>query len=147
MPNTCVKSCVGVLLQDTSPVPSTVTEMPSVGSHGHPEFCRRPCVHFIKRRCVEGSACGYCHMLEHPKAIALDKHQRVLMTSLRDADKVRLLLPPLQEKAHRGLFGQRGAWHFAGTRHKLGNSTVTDTAPQICAKMIDQKRFQQMGTH
>lgn len=108
MPNTCVKSCVGVLLQDTSPVPSTVKEMPSVGSHGHPEFCRRPCVHFIKRRCVEGSACGYCHMLEHPRAIALDKHQRVLMTSLRDADKVRLLLPPLQEKAIGGCLGSGG---------------------------------------
>ena len=79
---------------------------------------------------MEGSACGYCHMLEHPKAIALDKRQRVLMTSLRDAEKVRLLLPPLQEKA-RGFFGQRGGLDIV-QRPGINYESLLQSTTEIC---------------
>ena len=39
-------------------------EIPSLGSYGHPNICRRPCILLVKGTCQKGSACGFCH-LEH----------------------------------------------------------------------------------
>ena len=71
----------------------------SVGSRGHPECCRRPCVHFARGHCADGASCKFCHVLDHPKSVCLDKQQRVFMKSLKDEDKLRLVLPHLQSKA------------------------------------------------
>ncbi|CAJ1354464.1 unnamed protein product, partial [Effrenium voratum] len=36
--------------------------MPSLGSIGHPEVCRRPCIYFSAGHCELGEACNYCHV-------------------------------------------------------------------------------------
>eukprot|EP00435_Cladocopium_sp_Y103_P050476 s934_g15.t1 len=41
-----------------------VQEIPSLGSYGHPNICRRPCILLVKGTCHKGSACGFCHF-EH----------------------------------------------------------------------------------
>eukprot|EP00913_Durusdinium_trenchii_P011764 g11050.t1 len=55
----------------------------SQGSRGHPEFCKRPCVHFFTRGCAAGAGCNYCHA-EHPKRpTSLDKSQRTEQQNMR----------------------------------------------------------------
>eukprot|EP00439_Symbiodinium_sp_Y106_P052559 s5291_g7.t1 len=36
--------------------------LPSHGSLGHPEVCRRPCIYFLAGHCENGNACAYCHL-------------------------------------------------------------------------------------
>eukprot|EP00913_Durusdinium_trenchii_P021016 g19749.t1 len=53
--------------------------LPSLGSWGHPELCRRPCVFWVKQQsCAAGANCNFCH-LEHQKLVCLDKKQRIIM--------------------------------------------------------------------
>ena len=51
--------------------------------------------------CADGLSCKFCHVLDHPKSVCLDKQQRVFMKNLNDQDKLRLVLPHLQSKASR----------------------------------------------
>mmetsp|Transcript_28450 Transcript_28450/g.66696 ORF Transcript_28450/g.66696 Transcript_28450/m.66696 type:complete len:275 (+) Transcript_28450:38-862(+) len=49
---------------------------PSVGSTGHPQLCRRPCVYFAVGECSSGSSCLYCHHSHPERSVKLDKAQR-----------------------------------------------------------------------
>ncbi|CAE7257158.1 unnamed protein product [Symbiodinium natans] len=53
--------------------------LPSQGSLGHPEVCRRPCIYFIAGNCENGRACAYCHIEHTEKTPKLDKRQRTIM--------------------------------------------------------------------
>ena len=52
------------------------------GSRGHPELCKRPCVHMAKKGpCPGGSGCGYCHLPHRPARRPLEE-ERALMRRL-----------------------------------------------------------------
>jgi len=76
-----------------------VEELGSIGSYGHPEVCRRPCVHFKRGFCKSGSDCKYCH-LPHPAHEAkLDKKQRALLDGLSKAQLLGTALTFLYRRA------------------------------------------------
>ena len=56
--------------------------LPSQGSLGHPEVCRRPCIYFIAGQCENGNGCAYCHMEHIEKTPKLDKRQRAMIQTL-----------------------------------------------------------------
>ncbi|CAE8672267.1 unnamed protein product [Polarella glacialis] len=71
---------------------------PSVGSLGHPEFCRRPCIFFAAGSCNNYISCGYCHC-EHLKRVThLDRRNRELLHSMAALDRLELLLPLLEQR-------------------------------------------------
>ncbi|CAE7316113.1 rplP [Symbiodinium pilosum] len=82
--------------QVTTPVPPGV---PSEGSIGHPELCRRPCFYFAKGCCTNGLDCGYCHAQHGEKAPKLDKRQRMVLQSLPENMLLEMLMSHVQEKA------------------------------------------------
>ncbi|CAJ1351044.1 unnamed protein product [Effrenium voratum] len=75
----------------------------SMGSLGHPELCRRPCVYVAsyKTACPHGSACSYCH-LPHAENRAIDKRQRDFLKSLSDSELLAILLPHMYAKVLKG---------------------------------------------
>lgn len=82
------------------------TLLPSLGSYGHPELCRRPCLFWVqKKECAKGASCPFCHE-DHEKLVSLDKAQRNIMARLTDSEKIFLLLPFLRTKVQQG-------WHEA----------------------------------
>lgn len=88
----------------TSSSSSRPTELlaPSIGSYGHPELCRRPCLFLVQNNeCLKGASCDFCHA-EHRKVSGLDKAQRMVMSRLSHYDKLRMLLPPLRSKVQDG---------------------------------------------
>jgi len=82
--------------QVTAPLPPGV---PSEGSIGHPELCRRPCFYFAKGCCTNGKDCGYCHAQHTEKAPKLDKRQRLVLQSLPENMLLEMLMNRVQEKA------------------------------------------------
>ncbi|CAE7431592.1 rplP [Symbiodinium natans] len=82
--------------QVTAPLPPGV---PSEGSIGHPELCRRPCFYFAKGTCTNGLECGYCHAQHGEKAPKLDKRQRLVLQSLPENMLLEMLVSRVQEKA------------------------------------------------
>ena len=36
--------------------------IPSLGSYGHPNICRRPCILLMRGACQKGADCGFCHL-------------------------------------------------------------------------------------
>ncbi|CAL1127944.1 unnamed protein product, partial [Cladocopium goreaui] len=71
----------------------------SIGSYGHPEVCRRRCVHFLRGFCQSGLDCNYCH-LPHPAHEAkLDKKQRGLLDGLSKAQLLGTALTFLYRRA------------------------------------------------
>ena len=78
--------------------------LPSQGSLGHPEVCRRPCVYFIAGYCEHGQACAYCHMEHTEKMPKLDKRQRGIMQRLSRAQLLELVLHFCRNKAKQGGF-------------------------------------------
>eukprot|EP00438_Fugacium_kawagutii_P027955 Skav210834 [mRNA] locus=scaffold543:6359:16244:+ [translate_table: standard] len=62
-------------------VPSDL-QLPSGGSLGHPEACRRPCIYFMQGNCENGDACVYCHLPHVEKTPKLDKRQRTIVQGL-----------------------------------------------------------------
>ncbi|CAE8613771.1 unnamed protein product [Polarella glacialis] len=77
-----------------------VNFLPSKGSAGHPELCKRPCVLFVAETCKSGSACGYCHM-PHDKLrpVNLDRKNRTLLRSMPVDERLAVLLPVIREQA------------------------------------------------
>ncbi|CAE6943474.1 unnamed protein product [Symbiodinium natans] len=55
---------------------------PSLGSRGHPDVCRRPCIYFTTGHCGNGQACAYCHLTHEKSMPKLDKRQRILVQHL-----------------------------------------------------------------
>ncbi|CAJ1387240.1 unnamed protein product, partial [Effrenium voratum] len=67
--------------------------MPSLGSIGHPEVCRRPCIYFSAGHCELGEACNYCHVAHTDKAPKLDKRQRLLLQAMDSQQMMALIFP------------------------------------------------------
>ena len=61
------------------------------GSVGHPELCRRPCLHFTAGYCGHGSSCNFCHETHPQKAAKLDKRQREIMQNLHSKEAAALI--------------------------------------------------------
>lgn len=80
----------------------------SKGTRGHPEVCKRPCVHFA-RGCTLGASCNYCHA-EHPKRpISLDKAQRRLLGKVEEQHLLEIVLGQLRDRAERkGFYKEAG---------------------------------------
>ncbi|CAJ1393747.1 unnamed protein product [Effrenium voratum] len=85
------------------PVPSLPTAVEtgaisatSPGSRGHPELCRRPCLHFARGECPRGADCVYCHLPHPQRAVSLDKRMREWVTTLAPCNLLALVLPRLR---------------------------------------------------
>eukprot|EP00930_Biecheleria_cincta_P042585 TRINITY_DN292_c0_g1_i10.p1 TRINITY_DN292_c0_g1~~TRINITY_DN292_c0_g1_i10.p1 ORF type:complete len:316 (-),score=54.46 TRINITY_DN292_c0_g1_i10:397-1272(-) len=76
-----------------------VEKLPSRGSMGHPEVCRRPCIYFARGECQNGSDCGYCHMDHDGRSAHLDKRNRDLLKKLSSADVLPLVLKLARSRA------------------------------------------------
>ena len=72
-------------------------ENPSIGSYGHPDFCRRPCIQFARGSCRKGKSCGFCHLLHEVKVATFDSHQRQFMKVLDEAEFLRMILPHVEK--------------------------------------------------
>lgn len=71
----------------------------NIGSRGHPELCRRPCVFVLASSgCSNGTDCGYCHGVHLAKAPHLDKRHREQLKEMTDQDKATLVLPLVRER-------------------------------------------------
>ncbi|CAJ1406298.1 unnamed protein product [Effrenium voratum] len=79
-------------IHEPAPAPTPAL---STGSVGHPQVCRRPCVHLAKGACHSGSACGYCHSPEHRRAIP-DKRDRQALGAMCEAQLLDLIIPHLR---------------------------------------------------
>ncbi|CAJ1338439.1 unnamed protein product [Effrenium voratum] len=73
--------------------------LPSRGSLGHPELCKRPCIYFSAGRCVHDTKCSYCHMPHHEKAPKLDKRQRGALQALSHPELLGLVSQFCRPKA------------------------------------------------
>ncbi|CAJ1432594.1 unnamed protein product [Effrenium voratum] len=93
-------------------------QWPSPGSMGHPEICRRSCMHFIAGACSSGAQCQYCHLPHHHRPAHLDKRQRELLRSLSEPQLMALLLWHLEAKARTHGFLPEAAELLALLRHK-----------------------------
>jgi len=66
--------------------------LPSTGSLGHPEVCRRPCIYYLAGHCANGTECTYCHLPHVDKTPKLDKRQRTIMQGLSRQELLALVL-------------------------------------------------------
>ncbi|CAE6962679.1 MTPC1 [Symbiodinium natans] len=73
--------------------------LPSHGSLGHPEVCRRPCIYFSAGHCENGNACAYCHLPHMEKPPKLDKRQRTIIQGLSRQELMALVLEFCRTKA------------------------------------------------
>ncbi|CAJ1349367.1 unnamed protein product [Effrenium voratum] len=64
----------------------------SLGSRGHPDLCRRPCIYHRSGYCVQGADCGFCHLDHEGRAPKLDKKQREIIRSLNKAQVLATML-------------------------------------------------------
>ena len=78
--------------------------LPSQGSLGHPEVCRRPCIYFIAGHCENGHGCAYCHMEHTEKTPKLDKRQRTIIQGLSRPQLLGLVMHFCQSKAEQAGF-------------------------------------------
>ncbi|CAE7518837.1 unnamed protein product [Symbiodinium sp. CCMP2592] len=79
----------------------------SVGSWGHPDVCRRPCIHFISGNCENGKDCAYCHLPHTEKMAKLDKRQRAMVQQLNHPELVSMVLPFCYRKAEDGGYADK----------------------------------------
>eukprot|EP00930_Biecheleria_cincta_P081322 TRINITY_DN7016_c0_g2_i3.p1 TRINITY_DN7016_c0_g2~~TRINITY_DN7016_c0_g2_i3.p1 ORF type:complete len:296 (-),score=53.63 TRINITY_DN7016_c0_g2_i3:125-1012(-) len=77
----------------------TVRALPSQGSRGHPEVCRRPCIYFAQGDCQNGSACGFCHFDHEGRASHWDKRNREMLKRMTLADLLPLVLKLARKRA------------------------------------------------
>mmetsp|Transcript_68780 Transcript_68780/g.108414 ORF Transcript_68780/g.108414 Transcript_68780/m.108414 type:complete len:298 (+) Transcript_68780:60-953(+) len=74
-------------------------KLPSCGSLGHPEVCRRPCIYFMQGNCENGDACVYCHLPHPEKTPKLDKRQRTIVQGLERRELLALIFSFCKAKA------------------------------------------------
>ncbi|CAE7262057.1 unnamed protein product [Symbiodinium pilosum] len=91
-------------IPDQSPLAEFFPLLPSQGSLGHPELCRRPCIYFIAGHCENGNACAYCHMEHIEKTPKLDKRQRTIMQGLSRPQLLGLVMHFCRGKAEQAGF-------------------------------------------
>jgi len=73
--------------------------LPSQGSLGHPQACRRPCIYFLQGNCENGDACVYCHLPHPEKTPKLDKRQRTIVQGLERPELLALIFSFCKAKA------------------------------------------------
>ena len=74
-------------------------QVASVGSRGHPDFCRKPCLLMVRQLgCPNGRRCGFCHH-PHVPSVTLDKRQRLAVRSLSEQELLSHVLPHLRARA------------------------------------------------
>mmetsp|Transcript_71808 Transcript_71808/g.113841 ORF Transcript_71808/g.113841 Transcript_71808/m.113841 type:complete len:293 (+) Transcript_71808:83-961(+) len=78
---------------------SSISNPCSVGSIGHPDLCRRPCMYFAAGKCSNGAACDYCHMSHDGRTMHLDKRQREFLSKIPIEKFLALILHYLEAKA------------------------------------------------
>jgi len=71
----------------------------STGTRGHPEVCKRPCVHFVTRGCALGESCNYCHAEHTKRPVSLDKSQRRLLGKVEEKYLLEIVLGQLRSRA------------------------------------------------
>ncbi|CAJ1462044.1 unnamed protein product [Effrenium voratum] len=100
-------------VQDSLPLPVSVpspmaperndtddVQVAFVGSLGHPEFCRKPCLLMVRQFwCPNGRQCGFCHHPHHDRSMTLDKRQRLALRSLSEQEQLNHVLPRLKARA------------------------------------------------
>eukprot|EP00440_Ansanella_granifera_P057203 gb/GFBE01062007.1/.p1 GENE.gb/GFBE01062007.1/~~gb/GFBE01062007.1/.p1 ORF type:complete len:303 (+),score=41.31 gb/GFBE01062007.1/:1-909(+) len=74
-------------------------ELPSPGSLGHPEACRRPCMFAAVGQCTTGASCGFCHLPHFQRPFHMDKRTRELLQKLGQADLIELVTISLRARA------------------------------------------------
>mmetsp|Transcript_66947 Transcript_66947/g.146726 ORF Transcript_66947/g.146726 Transcript_66947/m.146726 type:complete len:234 (+) Transcript_66947:84-785(+) len=84
-------------------------EMLSLGSYGHPQICRRPCILFLHSTCERAGDCGFCHLPHEPKTSSLDKQQREFLKSLPAVTVLEMLLPYVRKQVEETLLPGAGA--------------------------------------
>lgn len=85
--------------EPTAPSPRLSLQLlPSPGTLGHPEVCRRPCMHFQLGHCMNGSDCNFCHAAHREKAAKLDKKQRMLLQTLSNQEFSAMILQYVQQR-------------------------------------------------
>lgn len=93
--STCVESD---LTPECPPSPKSFQLLPSPGTLGHPEVCRRPCMHFQLGHCVNGTACNFCHAVHPEKSAKLDKRQRMLLQGMNNQEFTQMVLQFLHQR-------------------------------------------------
>ena len=79
----------------TSPI--STSDVPNLGSWGHPELCHRPCITFVKGSCELAEGCPFCH-LPHVKVAKLDKQQRRILATFPKSTLLAAILQNLQQR-------------------------------------------------
>eukprot|EP00435_Cladocopium_sp_Y103_P013857 s714_g3.t1 len=72
--------------------------VPSMGSYGHPNICRRPCIFMARGACEKGADCGFCHLTHELQPPSFDKRQRELLKHLPPVAFMELILPYVRDK-------------------------------------------------
>lgn len=70
----------------------------NLGSGGHPELCRRPCLHFARGSCANGMECNFCHLEHNDREAKLDKKQRGIMQNLSIRECSALIFHLVEQK-------------------------------------------------
>lgn len=66
----------------------------SPGTIGHPELCRKPCVHWQYGHCTRETGCDYCHEIHHgqDKFVKFHRRQREWLSATPERALLLLLL-------------------------------------------------------
>mmetsp|Transcript_10662 Transcript_10662/g.23472 ORF Transcript_10662/g.23472 Transcript_10662/m.23472 type:complete len:238 (-) Transcript_10662:41-754(-) len=67
--------------------------IPSLGSYGHPNICRRPCILMMRGTCQKGADCGFCHLAHEARIPSFDKQQRDFLKLLPPVTFLEMILP------------------------------------------------------
>ncbi|OLP92898.1 hypothetical protein AK812_SmicGene25255 [Symbiodinium microadriaticum] len=71
----------------------------NVGSLGHPELCRKPCLFHERGECENGAACGYCHFQHLRRPAVPDRCQRSLIRRLSLPQLIVFVVPHVRTRA------------------------------------------------
>jgi hypothetical protein len=71
----------------------------NTGSLGHPNFCLRPCLYFAQGTCSNGVDCGFCHLPHNRRSAHLDKRHRLCLSNLSFFERLKVILPAIEERA------------------------------------------------
>ncbi|CAJ1420534.1 unnamed protein product, partial [Effrenium voratum] len=70
----------------------------STGSRGHPEICRRPCVHMAKGSCKDGAGCAFCHLPHTTPLVNLNKQLRLQLGKMDETQLLSVVIPHFRER-------------------------------------------------
>mmetsp|Transcript_45108 Transcript_45108/g.84187 ORF Transcript_45108/g.84187 Transcript_45108/m.84187 type:complete len:185 (+) Transcript_45108:77-631(+) len=87
--------------EDLADVPAPVFVLPTAGTLGHPEACRRACLDFIAGQCKLDGSCPYCHLPHEGAPAKLHKKHRSRLQGLLQSELCALVLPICRLKVDR----------------------------------------------